>query len=81
MADTDIRLVRPLLIWVMLYVIFMVVIVPCVVRPMETFISSKSALLGGDVDAFFNFDTVSLFARREDIEADHLKSLEETRVT
>jgi ATP-binding cassette subfamily B multidrug efflux pump len=43
--------------------------------------ASKSALLGGVVDTFSNFDTVSLFARRKDIEADHLRSLEETRTT
>jgi ATP-binding cassette, subfamily B, multidrug efflux pump len=81
MADTDIRLALPLLIWVMLYVTLMVVIIPRMVRAMETFMASKSALLGGVVDAFSNFDTVSLFARREDIEAEHLKSLEETRIT
>ncbi|WP_050521675.1 ABC transporter transmembrane domain-containing protein [Pseudorhodobacter wandonensis] len=72
MADTDIFLVRPLLISVMMYVTLMVVIIPRMVQSMETFLASKSALLGGAVDAFSNFDTVSRFGRREDIEAEHL---------
>ena len=79
MAGIDIRLALPLFIWLVLYVTLMVVIVPRMVRSMETFMASKSALLGGVVDTFSNFDTVSLFARRQDIEADHRQSLEVTR--
>lgn len=81
MASTDIRLAIPLFVWLALYVMLMVLIVPRMVHAMETFMASKSALLGGVVDVFSNFDTVSLFASRKDIEADHRKSLEETRTT
>ncbi|SFR43670.1 ABC transporter ATP-binding protein [Litoreibacter janthinus] len=81
MAGIDIRLAIPLFVWLALYVTLMVLIIPRVVRSMETFMASKSALLGGVVDVFSNFDTISLFARREDIEADHFKSLEDTRET
>lgn len=81
MASTDIRLAIPLFVWLALYVTLMVLIVPRMVHAMETFMASKSALLGGVVDVFSNFDTVSLFASRKDIEADHRKSLEETRTT
>lgn len=57
----------------------MVLIVPRMVNAMEAFMASKSALLGKVVDVFSNFDTISVFARREDIEADHRLSLDATR--
>lgn len=79
MAGIDIRLAIPLLIWLALYMAIMVLIVPRMVDAMETFMGSKSALLGGVVDTFSNFDTISLFARRKDIEADHKVWLEATR--
>lgn len=79
MASTDIRLAVPLFVWLVLYIGLMVWIVPRMVAAMETFMASKSALLGKVVDVFSNFDTISLFARRQDIEADHRLSLEETR--
>lgn len=81
MAGTDIRLAFPLFIWLALYITLMVMIVPRMVKSMETFMASKSALLGGVVDTFSNFDTISLFAQRKDIEADHHKWLEKTRQT
>lgn len=81
MAGTDLRLAIPLFVWLALYVTLMVLIVPRMVNAMETFMASKSALLGGVVDAFSNFDTISLFASREDVEADHRQSLEKTRET
>ncbi|MBU2992093.1 ABC transporter ATP-binding protein [Octadecabacter sp. 1_MG-2023] len=79
MAGIDIRLAIPLFVWLALYVTLMTLIVPRMVRSMETFMAAKSALLGGVVDVFSNFDTVSLFARRKDIEEDHKDSLEATR--
>lgn len=81
MAGIDIRLAIPLFAWLALYVTLMVVIIPRVVKSMETFMAAKSALLGGVVDVFSNFDTISLFARRKDVEADHFDALEETRLT
>ncbi len=79
MAGTDIRLALPLFVWLAIYITIMVLIVPRMVRAMEDFMATKSALLGRVVDVFSNFDTISLFARSEDIEADHRASLEETR--
>lgn len=79
MAGTDIRLAIPLFIWLALYITLMTLIVPRMVRAMEAFSASKSGLLGKVVDTFSNFDTMSLFARRKDMEADHLTSLEDTR--
>ena len=81
MAGADIRLALPLFIWLALYIGLMVWIVPRLVRAQESFSAAKSALLGGVVDTFSNFDTMSLFARREDIEADHRDWLEHTRQT
>ncbi len=81
MAGTDIRLAIPLFIWLALYITLMGLIVPRVMRAMETFSAAKSGLLGKVVDTFSNFDTVSLFSRRKDMEADHLESLEQTRET
>lgn len=43
------------------------------------FMASKSALLGGAVDTFSTFDTMSPFARRKDIKANHRTWLETTR--
>ena len=79
MASTDIRLAIPLFIWLALYVTLMVLIVPRMVRAMENFMAAKSALLGKVVDVFSNFDTISLFAHRANIETDHHQSLEATR--
>lgn len=79
MAGTDIRLAVPLVIWLVLYVTLMALIVPRMVRAQENFSASKSALLGGVVDTFSNFDTVSLFCRRQDIAADHKRWLDDTR--
>ena len=79
MAQTDIRLTVPLLLWLALYFGLMVWIVPRMVQAMETFMAAKSALLGRLVDVFTNFDTVSLFAKRESLEADHNVALEATR--
>lgn len=79
MAGTDIRLAIPLLVWLVLYIVLMALIVPRMVRAMEAFMATKSALLGKVVDTFSNFDTISLFARRKDMEADHHAALEDTR--
>ena len=79
MSDVDVRLALPLLAWAMIYAGLMVWIVPRVVNAMEIFMAAKSALLGKVVDVFSNFDTVSLFANRAQIEANHTEALETTR--
>jgi ATP-binding cassette subfamily B multidrug efflux pump len=79
MAGTDVRLAVPLLLWALLYGALMIWIVPRMVNAMETFMASKSALLGQVVDVFSNFDTVSLFATRSEIEGNHTEALETTR--
>lgn len=81
MAGTDIRLAIPLFVWLALYIALMVLIVPRMVNAMETFMASMFALLGNVVDVFSNFDTISLFASRKEIETDHRRSLEQIRET
>ncbi|MGY3437000.1 MULTISPECIES: ABC transporter ATP-binding protein [unclassified Marinovum] len=81
LAGTDIRLAIPLFVWMALYITLMTLIVPRMVNAMEAFSAAKSGLLGKVVDTFTNFDTVSLFARRTDLETDHLEALEHTRET
>ena len=79
MAGTDPRLALPLFFWLALYIGLMVYIVPRMIKAQETFQSAKSALRGGVVDTLSNFDTMSLFAKRAEIEADHKIWLEDTR--
>ncbi|MCV2403429.1 ABC transporter ATP-binding protein/permease [Marinomonas sp. C2222] len=79
MAQTDIRLALPLVLWVALYMGIMIRIIPRMVKAQRKFFSAKSALVGNVVDSFSNFDTLKLFSRREDISADHKVSLELTR--
>ncbi len=79
MSEVDVRLAFPLLAWAVIYAGLMVWIVPRVVNAMEIFMAAKSALLGKVVDVFSNFDTVSLFANRAQIEANHTDALETTR--
>ena len=79
MAQTDIRLALPLVLWVALYMGIMIRIIPRMVKAQRKFFSAKSALVGNVVDSFSNFDTLKLFSRREDIAEDHKVSLELTR--
>jgi ATP-binding cassette subfamily B multidrug efflux pump len=79
MAQTDIRLAIPLVLWVVLYMSIMIRIIPRMVTAQRKFFSAKSALVGNVVDSFSNFDTLKLFSRREDISKDHKVSLELTR--
>lgn len=79
MSEVDVRLALPLLAWAVIYAGLMVWIVPRVVNAMEIFMAANPALLGKVVDVFSNFDTVSLFANRAQIEANHADALETTR--
>jgi len=81
MAGVDSRLALPLFLWLALYIGMMIYIVPRMIKAQETFQAAKSAMRGGVVDTLSNFDTMSLFARRSEIEADHKTWLEDTRQT
>ena len=79
MASTDIRLAVPLFLWLALYVGLLTLVIPRMVDAQRKFQGAKSALLGGVVDSFSNFDTMKLFAVRDAIEEDHKIGLDETR--
>ncbi len=79
MAGTDILLALPLLIWLGLYMGILVWVIPRMVDAQQNFQSAKSALVGTVVDGFSNFDTLKLFAPRNQIASDLRVRLEDTR--
>lgn len=79
MAQTDIGLAVPLLIWLGLYIGFLVWIIPRMIDAQENFQSAKSALIGSVVDSFSNFDTLKLFAPKDLIATEQRYRLENTR--
>lgn len=79
MAGTAVWLALPLLLWLCLYIAFLVWIIPRLVDSQHKFQSAKSALLGMVVDSFSNFDTLKLFAPKDQIATDQRTHLEATR--
>lgn len=79
MAGTEVWLAVPLLIWLTLYVGFLVWIIPRMVNAQQNFQSAKSALVGSVVDSFSNFDTLKLFAPKDQIATEQRICLEATR--
>jgi len=79
MASTDIRLAAPLFLWLALYVGLLSLVIPRMIDAQRKFQGAKSALLGGVVDSFSNFDTMKLFAARDAIEEDHKVGLDVAR--
>ena len=80
MGGVDLRLAVPLLLWLGLYVALVASVVPRLVEAQRRFQGAKSALLGGVVDAFSNFDTLKLFADGERLSRDVRGGLEATRL-
>ena len=81
MADTDIWLAAPLLLWLGLYIGVLVWVIPRMVDAQQNFQSAKSALIGSVVDGFSNFDTLKLFAPKDLIAREQRSRLEDTRQT
>ncbi len=79
MADTDVRLAIPLFIWLALYVVLLVMVIPRMVVAQQAFQSAKSALVGNVVDSFSNIDTWKLFSHHGALIQDHKTELENTR--
>ncbi len=79
MAGTDIWLALPLLLWLGLYISILTWVIPRMVNAQRRFQAAKSALVGTVVDGFSNFDTLKLFAPRNQIAADLHTRLEDTR--
>ena len=81
MAGVEIWLALPLFIWLGLYLGFLIWIIPRMVNAQQNFQSAKSALIGSVVDSFANFDTLKLFAPKDQIATEHRRNLEATRET
>jgi len=79
MAQTDVRLAIPLFLWFALYAVLMWRMIPHMVGAQKRFQNAKSAMLGGVVDSFSNFDTLKLFSNKARIADDVRFGIEETR--
>ena len=79
MAGTEIWLAVPLLVWLGLYVGVLAWVMPRMVNAQHNFQAAKSALVGTVVDSFANFDTLKLFAPKDQIAQDQRVSLDATR--
>ncbi len=79
MAGVEVWLTVPLLVWLGLYVGVLIWIIPRMVVAQQNFQSAKSALIGSVVDSFSNFDTLKLFAPRDQIALEQRIRLEATR--
>ena len=64
MASVDLRLIVPMLIWVVLYFALMAYVVPRLRVESERFQAANSAMTGMLVDTYSNIDTIKLFADR-----------------
>ncbi len=79
MAGTEIWLAAPLLLWLALYISVLVWVIPRMVPAQRDFQAAKSALVGTVVDSFSNFETLKLFAPKNQIAKEQRTSLEDTR--
>lgn len=79
MAGTEIWLAVPLLLWLALYIGVLIWIMPRMIPAQHNFQAAKSALVGSVVDSFGNFETLKLFAPKDQIAREQRVSLENTR--
>lgn len=79
MAGTDIRLLMPIVIWLVFYGAAMRALIPAYDRATERFQATRSALSGALVDTYANIDTVKLFADSNEQEQDAKAKIESTR--
>ncbi len=79
MAGTEIWLALPLLLWLALYIGVLIWIMPRMINAQHNFQAAKSGLVGTVVDSFANFETLKLFAPKNQIAKEQRVSLENTR--
>ena len=79
MARTEIWLAVPLLLWLALYIGVLFWVMPRMINAQHNFQAAKSALVGSVVDSFANFETLKLFAPKNQITREQRVSLENTR--
>jgi ATP-binding cassette subfamily B multidrug efflux pump len=81
LADTDLRLAAPLVVWLGLYVWLVAWTVPRVGRASKAFSDARSAITGRIVDSYTNIQSVKLFAHTRSEEAYAGEAIEHARVT
>jgi ATP-binding cassette subfamily B multidrug efflux pump len=81
LAETDIRLVLPLLLWFAGFVAIAVAFVPVITRRSRDVAEARSVLAGRIVDSYTNIQTVKLFAHAEREEEYAREALEDFRWT
>jgi len=79
MAGTEVWLALPLLLWLALYIGVLAWIMPHMIPAQHNFQAAKSALVGSVVDSFGNFETLKLFAPKNQIAKEQRVALENTR--
>ncbi|MFK7853602.1 MAG: ABC transporter ATP-binding protein [Granulosicoccus sp.] len=79
MAGTEIWLAVPLLLWLALYIGVLIAVLPRMIPAQHDFQAAKSALVGSVVDSFGNFETLKLFAPKNQIASEQRAALEDTR--
>jgi len=79
MARTEIWLALPLLLWLASYIGVLAWIMPKMIPAQHRFQAAKSALVGTVVDSFANFETLKLFAPKNQIAKEQRVALENTR--
>ena len=81
LAQTDVRLTVPLLIWFALYVAMMAYFTPRVGKASQEFSEARSVITGRIVDSYSNIQTVKLFAHAGREEAFAHEAIENGRQT
>ncbi|MGB0927591.1 MAG: ABC transporter ATP-binding protein [Pikeienuella sp.] len=81
LANTDVRLTAPLLIWFCLYVAMMSYFTPRVGKASKEFSEARSVITGRIVDSYSNIQTVKLFAHAGREEAFAHEAIENGRQT
>lgn len=79
LADTDLRLSIPLLVWLALYIALMRWTIPRVGRASKAFSDARSEINGRMVDAYTNIQSVKLFAHHDREEAHAREAIEAAR--
>jgi ATP-binding cassette, subfamily B, multidrug efflux pump len=81
LADTDPRLMAPLVVWLGLYIALVAWTVPRVGKASKAFSDARSQITGRIVDSYTNIQLVKLFAHTRSEEAYAGEAIEHARVT
>lgn len=80
LGGTDVRLMVPLAVWSMAYILLCFVIIPRIGRASKEFSDARSAITGRIVDSYTNIQTVKLFSHTREEEAFAGEAIEVARV-